>query len=121
MSDKHRSEGHVTKGVNSENKNRFSNATRKFQGRSGQARVNGQSSPTAGRACWTCSSVKHYARECPQNKPDRHMPSSKGKVGGNARVLACEEALLFKGGLKLTTKQDGDLRYFEDKAGKNTM
>ena len=30
-------------------------------------------------------------------------------------MLACEEALLFKGGLKLTTKQDGDLRYFEDK------
>ena len=32
-------------------------------------------------------------------------------------MLACEEALLFKGGLKLTTKQDGDLRYFEDKGG----
>ena len=46
------------------------------------------------------------------------MQSSKSKVGGNATVLACEEALLFKGGLKLTTKQDGDLRYFEDKGGK---
>ena len=33
MSDKHRSEGHETKGLNSENKNRFSNATSKFQGR----------------------------------------------------------------------------------------
>ena len=118
MSDKHRSEGHETKGLNSENKNRFSNATSKFHGRSGQARVNGQSNPTAGRACWICSSVKHYARECPQNKPDRPMQSSKSKVGGNATVLACEEALLFKGGLKLTTKQDGDLRYFEDKGGK---
>ena len=73
MSDKHRSEGHETKGLNSENKNRFSNATSKFHGRSGQARVNGQSNPTAGRACWICSSVKHYARECPQNKPDRPM------------------------------------------------
>ena len=114
MSDKHRSEGHETKGLNSENKNRFSNATSKFQGRSGQARVNGQSNPTAGRACWICSSVKHYARECPQNKPDRPMQSSKSKVGGNATVLVCEEALLFKGGLKLTTKQDGDLRYFEE-------
>ena len=118
MSDKHRSEGHETKGLNSENKNRFSNATSKFHGRSGQARVNGQSNPTAGRACWICSSVKHYARECPQNKPDRPMQSSKSKVGGNATVLACEEALLFKGGFKLTTKQDGDLRYFEDKYGK---
>ena len=118
MSDKHRSEGHETKGLNSENKNRFSNATSKFHGRSGQARVNGQSNPTAGRACWICSSDKHYARECPQNKPDRPMQSSKSKVGGNATVLACEEALLFKGGLKLTTKQDGDLRYFEDKGGK---
>ena len=118
MSDKHRSEGHETKGLNSENKNRFSNATSKFHGRSGQARVNGQSNPTAGRACWIYSSVKHYARECPQNKPDRPMQSSKSKVGGNATVLACEEALLFKGGLKLTTKQDGDLRYFEDKGGK---
>ena len=118
MSDKHRNEGHETKGLNSENKNRFSNATSKFHGRSGQARVNGQSNPTAGRACWICSSVKHYARECPQNKPDRPMQSSKSKVGGNATVLACEESLLFKGGLKLTTKQDGDLRYFEDKGGK---
>ena len=117
MSDKHRSEGHETKGLNSENRNRFSNATSKFHGRSGQARVNGQSNPTAGCACWTCSSVKHYARECPQNKPDRPMQSSKSKVGGNATVLACEEALLFKGGLKLTTKQDGDLRYFEDNGG----
>ena len=87
MSDKHRSEGHETKGLNSENKNRFSNATSKFHGRSGQARVNGQSNPTAGRACWICSSVKHYARECPQNKPDRPMQSSKSKVGGNATVL----------------------------------
>ena len=68
MSDKHRSEGHETKGLNSENKNRFSNATSKFHGRSGQARVNGQSNPTAGRACWICSSVKHYAQECPQIK-----------------------------------------------------
>ena len=65
LSDKHRSEGHETKGLISENKNRFSNATSKFHGRSGQARVNGQSNPTAGRACWICSSVKHYARECP--------------------------------------------------------
>ena len=117
MSDKHSSEGHETKGLNSENKNRLSNATSKFHDRSGQARVNGQSNPTSGRACWICSSVKHYARECPQNKPDRPMQSSKSKVGGKATVLACEEALLFKGGLKLTTKQDGDLRYFEDKGG----
>ena len=121
MSDKHRSEGLETKGLNSENKNRFSNATSKYHGRSGQARVNGQSNPTAGRACWICSSVKHYARECPQNKPDRPMQSSKSKVGGNATVLACEEALLFKGGLKLTTKQDGDLRYFEDNGGKKYL
>ena len=118
MSDKHRSEGHETKGLNSENKNRFSNATSKFHGRSGQARVNRQSNPTAGRACWICSSVKHYARECPQNKPDRPIQSSKSKVGGNGTVLAYEEALLFKGELKLTSKQDGDLRYFEDKGGK---
>ena len=47
--------------------------------------------------------------ECPQNKPDRTI--RKSKVGGNATVLACKEALLFKGGLKLTTKQDGDVRY----------
>ena len=33
-------------------------------------------------------------------------------------MITCEEALLFKGGLKLTTKQYGDLRYFEDKGGK---
>ena len=71
MSDKHRSEGHETKGLNSENKSRFSNATSKFHGRSGQARESGQSKPTAGRACWICSSVKHYARECPQNISDR--------------------------------------------------
>ena len=55
--------------------------------------------------------------ECPQNKPDR--PISKSKVGGNVTVLACNEALLFKGGLKLTTKQYGDVRYFEDKGGIN--
>ena len=42
MSDKHRSEGHETKGLNSEIKNRLSNATSKFHGRSGQARVNGR-------------------------------------------------------------------------------
>ena len=117
-SDKHRSEGHETKGLNSENKSRFSNATSKFHGRSGQARESGQSKPTAGRACWICSSVKHYARECPQNIGDRPVQSSRSKVGGNATTLACEEALLFKGGLKLTTKQDGDLRYIEDKSGK---
>ena len=118
MSDKHRSEGHETKGLNSENKSRFSNATSKFHGRSGQARESGQSKPTAGRACWICSSVKHYARECPQNIAGRPVQSSRSKVGGNAMTLACEEALLFKGGLKLTTKQDGDLRYIEDKSGK---
>ena len=118
MSDKHRSEGHETKGLNSENKSRFSNATSKFHGRSGQARESSQSKPTAGRACWICSSVKHYARECPQNIGDRPGQSSRSKVGGNATTLACEEALLFKGGLKLTTKQDGDLRYIEDKSGK---
>ena len=33
-------------------------------------------------------------------------------------MLACEEALLFKGGLTLTTKQYGDVRYIEDKGGK---
>ena len=33
-------------------------------------------------------------------------------------VLACEETLLFKGGLKLTPKQDGNVRYIEDKGGK---
>ena len=33
MSGKHRSEGHATKGLNSENKNRFSNATSKFHDR----------------------------------------------------------------------------------------
>ena len=32
-------------------------------------------------------------------------------------MLACEEALLLKGGLKLTTKEDGDVRYTEDKSG----
>ena len=48
------------------------------------------------------------------------MKSSKSKVGGNATVLACEEAILFKGGLELSTKQDGDLRYIEGKGGKNT-
>ena len=76
------------------NKNKFSNATSKFHGRSGQARGNGQSNQTVGRACWICSSVKHYARECPQNKPARPMQSSKSKVGGNATVLACEEAVI---------------------------
>ena len=50
MSDKHRSEGHETKGLNSENKSRFSNATSKFHGRSGQARESGQSRLN----CWTC-------------------------------------------------------------------
>ena len=33
-------------------------------------------------------------------------------------MLACEEPLLFKGGLKLTTKQDEDVRYIKDKGGK---
>ena len=58
MSDKHRSEGHEITGLNNENKNRFSNATSKFHGRSGQARVNSQSNPTTGRTCWICSSRK---------------------------------------------------------------
>ena len=44
-------EGHEIKGFNSENKNRFSNATSKFHGRSGQARVNSQNNPNAGRNC----------------------------------------------------------------------
>ena len=56
MSDKQGSEGHEIKGLNSENKNRFSNTTSKFHDRSGQ-----------GRNCWICSSLKHYARDCPQN------------------------------------------------------
>ena len=107
MSDKQGSEGHEIKGSNSENKNRFSNASSKFHDRSGQ-----------GRNCWLCNSVKHYARECPQNIPQRPMQSGKSKVGGNATVLACEEALLFKGCLKLTPKQYGHLRYIEDKGGK---
>ena len=51
MSDKHGNEGHEIKGLDNENKNRFSNTTSKFHGRSGQW-------PT----CWICSSVKHYAR-----------------------------------------------------------
>ena len=46
------------------------------------------------------------------------MKSSRSNVGGNATVLACEEALFFKGGLKLTTKEDGDVPYIEDKGGK---
>ena len=120
MSDKHRSEGNEIKGFNCENKNRFSNATSKFHGRNGQARVNSHNSPNAGRNCWICSSVKHYDRDCLQNIPKRPMQSGKSKVGGNATVLACEETLLFKGGLKLTPKQDGNVRYIEDKGGKNT-
>ena len=35
-------------------------------------------------------------------------------------MLACEETPLFKGRLKLTPKQDGNLRYIEDEGGKNT-
>ena len=101
-------------------KNTLSNASSKFHGRSGQARVTSQNNPNAGRNCWICSSVKHYARECPQNIPHRPMQSGKSKVGGNATVLACEEALLFNGGLKLTPKQDGNLRYIQDKGEKNT-
>ena len=118
MLDKHRGEGHEIKGLNSENENRFSNPTSKFHGRSGQARVNSQNNPTAGRNCWICSSLEHFARECPQNMSQRPMQSGKSKVGGNATVLACEEALFFKGRLKLTPKQDGDLRYIEEKGGK---
>ena len=109
MSDKQGSEGHEIKGLNTENKNRFSNTTSKFHDRSGQE-----------RNCWICSSLKHYARDCPQNMPQRPMQSGKSKVGGNATVLECEEALLFKGGLKLTPKQDGNVRYIEDKGGKKT-
>ena len=37
MSDKYRSEGHAIKGLDSENKNRFSNAACQFHSRSGQA------------------------------------------------------------------------------------
>ena len=81
MSDKHRGEGHEIKGFNSENKNIFSNATSKFHGRSGQARVNSQNNPNAGRNCWICSSVKHYTRDCPQNIPQRPMQS------GNLRYI----------------------------------
>ena len=39
------------------------------------------------------------------------------KVGGNAKVLACEETLLFKAGLKLMPNQDGYVRYVEDRGG----
>ena len=107
MSDKQGSVGHEIKGLNGENKKRFSNTTSKFHERSGQ-----------GRNCWICSSLKHYVRDCPQNMPQKPMPSGKSKVGGNATVLACEEALFFKGGLKLTPTQKGNLRYIEDKGGK---
>ena len=50
--------------------------------------------------------------------PDRPKQSSTSKVVGNDTVLACEEALVLKGGLILTPKQDGDVRYIEDKGGK---
>ena len=89
MSDKRRSEGHEIKGLDNENNNRFSNATSKFHGRSGQARVNSQSNPTTGRTCWICSSAMHYDRECPQSMHQKPMQSSESKVGGNATVLAC--------------------------------
>ena len=45
------------------------------------------------------------------------MQSSTSKGGGNAIVLVCEEALYFKGGLKLTPKHDGDVQYIEDNGG----
>ena len=76
MSDKHRSEGHEITGLDNENKNRFSNATSKFHGRSGQARVNSQSNPTTGRTCWICSSAKHYDRVCHQSMHQKPMQLS---------------------------------------------
>ena len=48
----------------------------------------------------------------------RHLYlEGKNRVGPNETTLACEDALLFKGGIKLTTKQVGDVRYVEDKNG----
>ena len=46
------------------------------------------------------------------------ISGSKNRVGTNETTLACEDALLFKGGIQLTTKQVGDVRYVEDKNGK---
>ena len=46
------------------------------------------------------------------------ISGGKNRVGPNETTLACEDALLFKGGIKLTTKQVGDFRYVEDKNGK---
>ena len=43
---------------------------------------------------------------------------SKSRVGPNVTTLACEDALLFEGVIKLTTKHVGDVCYIEDKSGK---
>ena len=43
---------------------------------------------------------------------------NKNRVGSNETTLVYEDALFFKGGIKLTTEQVGDDRYVEDKNGK---
>ena len=97
MSDKHRSEGHETNGLNSENKHRLSNAVSTFHGRSGQARENGQINPQLMDVLNGYVALSSIMLDNVIKASVRSL----SKVGGNATVLACEKALVCKGGLKL--------------------
>ena len=60
--------------------------------------------------------MKHLARDCPQNISK--TPDYRSKSASGERTLACRDTLVFNGGLKLTTRQVGGVRYIEDKDGK---
>ena len=71
-----------------------------FRNNIGQSRQYNPNTPKTGHTCWICGSAKHYARDFPQNMHKTPISGSKNRVGPNETTLACEDALLFKGGIK---------------------
>ena len=82
----------------------------RFRSNIGQSHQYNPNTPKTGHTCWICGYAKHYARDCPQNMHNTPISGIKNRVGHNETT--------FKGGIKLTTKQVGNVRYVEDKNGK---
>ena len=110
MPDKSKSEGREVRGPERENKNRPMEKPNRFRSNIGQSRQYNPNTPKTGHTCWIYGSAKPYARDCPQNMHNIPIPGIKNRVGHNETT--------FKGGIKLTTKQVGNVRYVEDKNGK---
>ena len=95
---------------------RSANIMQRSNSSTGHSRQTPHALTTGGRNCWICSSVKHLAQDCPQNISK--TPDYRNKSASGERTLACRDTLVFNGGLKLTTRQAGGVRYIEDNDGK---